>query len=153
MVVEFESNKVVRTLISEETQPCNQLKKEVFPVRYIMHSSLGLLVFVMWIAMIKRLEEDSSDLFELEGSDTLGSQFCIIPRVDGAPNITNCPIQWYRVISGGTRELISGMLSIKCTQINMTFPKSFIETVSFDYNIYNYYHSVGIFFGISCSHS
>jgi len=70
--------------------------------------------------MIKRLEEDSSDLFELEGSDTLGSQLCIIPRVDGAPNITNCPIQWYRVISGGTNELISGMLSIKCTQINRT---------------------------------
>ena len=47
MVVEFESNKVVRTLISEETQPCNQLKKEVFPVKYIMHSSQGLLVLVM----------------------------------------------------------------------------------------------------------
>jgi len=87
MDMEFEL-KALRTLISEKTQLCNQLKKE--------------------LAMIKRLEEDSSDLFELEGSDTLGSQLCIIPRVDGAPNITNCPIQWYRVISGGTRELISG---------------------------------------------
>jgi hypothetical protein len=63
--------------------------------------------------MIKRLEEDSSNLFELEGSDTLGSQLHIIPRVDGAPNIANCPVQWYRVVSGGTRELISGTLSIK----------------------------------------
>lgn len=54
MDMEFESNKVVRTLTSEETQPCNQLKKEVFPVKYIMHSSQGLLVLVMWIAMIKR---------------------------------------------------------------------------------------------------
>ncbi|WVZ68476.1 hypothetical protein U9M48_017411 [Paspalum notatum var. saurae] len=87
MDMEFEL-KALRNLISEKTQLCNQLKKE--------------------LAMIKRLEEDSSDLFELEGSDTLGSQFRIIPRVDGAPNITNCPIQWYRVISGGTRELISG---------------------------------------------
>jgi hypothetical protein len=63
--------------------------------------------------MIKRLEDDSSGLFELEGSNTLGSQLCIIPRVDGASNIANCPIQWYRVISGGTRELISGTLSVK----------------------------------------
>lgn len=70
--------------------------------------------------MIKRLEEDSSDLFELEGSDTLGSQFRIMPRFDGAPNITNCPIQWYRVISGGTRELISGTLSINAMKSSET---------------------------------
>uniref|UniRef100_A0A804QYL3 Stomatal closure-related actin-binding protein 1 n=2 Tax=Zea mays TaxID=4577 RepID=A0A804QYL3_MAIZE len=86
MDMEFELQ-ALRTLISEKTQLCNQLKKE--------------------LAMIKRLEDDSSGLFELEGSNTLGSQLCIIPRVDGASNITNCPIQWYRVISGGTRELIS----------------------------------------------
>lgn len=78
----------LRTLISEKTQLCNQLKKE--------------------LAMIKRLEQDSSKLFELEGSDTLGSQFRIVPRVDGAPDISSCPAQWYRVISGGNRELISG---------------------------------------------
>jgi hypothetical protein len=61
------------------------------------------------LAMIKRLEEDSSNLFELEGSNTLGSLYHIIPRVDGAPNITNCPVQWYRIVPGGIRELISGM--------------------------------------------
>jgi hypothetical protein len=65
---------------------------------------------------------DSSDLFELEGSNTLGSQFCIIPRVDGAPNIANCPIQWYRVISGGSRGLISGTLSIRCMHTSRTSP-------------------------------
>ncbi|KAL5673563.1 hypothetical protein ACJX0J_017869, partial [Zea mays] len=87
MDMEFELQ-ALRTLISQKTQLCNQLNKE--------------------LATIKRLEVDSSDLFELEGSNTLGSQFCIIPRVDGAPNIANCPIQWYRVISGGSRGLISG---------------------------------------------
>ncbi|GJN17413.1 hypothetical protein PR202_gb04475 [Eleusine coracana subsp. coracana] len=91
MDMEFELQ-ALRTLITEKTQLCNQLKKE--------------------LAMIKRLEEDSSDLFELEGSDTLGSEFHIIPRVDYAPNITNCPIQWYRVVPGGIRELISGATKI-----------------------------------------
>jgi hypothetical protein len=65
--------------------------------------------------MIKRLEEVSSDLFELEGLSTLGSLFQVIPRVDGAPNIKNCPIRWYRVVPGGIRELISGMLSENIT--------------------------------------
>jgi hypothetical protein len=65
--------------------------------------------------MIKRLEEVISDLFELKGSSTLGSLFQVIPRVDGAPNITNCPIQWYHVVPGGIRELISGMLSENIT--------------------------------------
>ncbi|KAG8055070.1 hypothetical protein GUJ93_ZPchr0001g32630 [Zizania palustris] len=87
MDMEFEL-KALRNLISEKNQLCNQLMKE--------------------LAMIKRLEEDSSDLFELEGSDILGSQFCIIPRFDGAPDITSCPTQWYRVISGGDRNLILG---------------------------------------------
>ncbi|KAE8806721.1 stomatal closure-related actin-binding protein 1-like [Hordeum vulgare] len=59
----------LRTLISEKTQLGNQLKKE--------------------LAMIKRLEQDSSKLFELEGSDTLGSQFRIVPQVDGAPDISS----------------------------------------------------------------
>ncbi|GJM92815.1 hypothetical protein PR202_ga09318 [Eleusine coracana subsp. coracana] len=45
MDMEFELQ-ALRTLIMEKTQLCNQLKKE--------------------LAMIKRLEEDSSDLFELE---------------------------------------------------------------------------------------
>ncbi|XP_015699200.1 stomatal closure-related actin-binding protein 1-like isoform X1 [Oryza brachyantha] len=84
MDMEFEL-KALRTLIAEKNQLYNQLMKE--------------------LAMIKRLEEDGSDLFELEGSDTLGSQFCIIPRFD---DITSCPIQWYRVISGGNRNLILG---------------------------------------------
>ncbi|KAL5223343.1 hypothetical protein ABZP36_028056 [Zizania latifolia] len=87
MDMEFEL-KSLRTLISEKNQLCNQLMKE--------------------LAMIKRLEEDSSDLFELQGSDILGSQFSIIPRFDGAPDIARCPTQWYRVISGGDRNLILG---------------------------------------------
>uniref|UniRef100_A0A0D9YGA8 Stomatal closure-related actin-binding protein coiled-coil domain-containing protein n=2 Tax=Oryza glumipatula TaxID=40148 RepID=A0A0D9YGA8_9ORYZ len=87
MDMEFEL-KALRTLIAEKNQLCNQLMKE--------------------LAMIKRLEEDSSDLYDLEGSDILGSQFCIIPRFDDAPDISSCPTQWYRVISGGNRNLILG---------------------------------------------
>jgi hypothetical protein len=71
--------------------------------------------------MIKRLEEDSSNLFELEGSNTLGSLYHIIPRVDGAPNITNCPVQWYRIVPGGIRELISGMLPENKTELSYFF--------------------------------
>jgi hypothetical protein len=113
----------LRTLISEKTELCNQLKKEVSPsrteqasyyLRYYDLSNVELcnhratFIYIQ-LAMIKRLEQDSSKLFEFEGSNTLGSQFHIIPRVDDAPDISSCPAQWYRVIAGGSRELISGM--------------------------------------------
>jgi hypothetical protein len=105
MDMEFEL-KALRTLIAEKNQLCNQLMKE--------------------LAMIKRLEEDSSDLYDLEGSDILGSQFCIIPRFDDAPDISSCPTQWYRVISGGNRNLILGMLSDQHYMELVGSPKSIL---------------------------
>ncbi|XP_072954997.1 stomatal closure-related actin-binding protein 1 [Typha angustifolia] len=81
--------RALRVLLLEKSQLCIHLKKE--------------------LAMIKRLEEDKSRLFELEGSESLGSCLHIVPRVDTAPDISNCSIQWYRIIPEGSKKvLISG---------------------------------------------
>ncbi|XXG50630.1 hypothetical protein AAC387_Pa02g4601 [Persea americana] len=57
----------------------------------------------------KRLEKSEPHLYELDGSETLGSDLRIIPCEESAPDILKCSIQWFRVLSeGGTMELITG---------------------------------------------
>lgn len=52
-----------------------------------------------------------SDLYGIDGSETLGLYLRIKPCSDNAPELSRCSIQWYRVSSeGGKRELISGIL-------------------------------------------
>ncbi|XP_050238819.1 stomatal closure-related actin-binding protein 1 [Mercurialis annua] len=61
------------------------------------------------LARSKRGEENISQLYELEGSEALGSYLQICPCSDHVPEFSKCSIQWYRVSSeGGKRELISG---------------------------------------------
>ncbi|KAK6247607.1 hypothetical protein QUC31_019172 [Theobroma cacao] len=61
------------------------------------------------LARSKRVEENLSHLYELDGAETLGSYFRIKPCSDFAPELSRCSIQWYRISSeGGKKELISG---------------------------------------------
>lgn len=51
-----------------------------------------------------------SDMYEIDGSEALGSYLRIQACSDKAPDLSHCSIQWYRVSSeGGKRELISGI--------------------------------------------
>ncbi|KAG1338339.1 stomatal closure-related actin-binding protein 1 [Cocos nucifera] len=77
----------LRVQIAEKSMHCIQLNKE--------------------LAMMKKLEENKSNWYELEGSEKLGSCLHIVPRIDPAPDISNCSIQWYRT-EGSKKELISG---------------------------------------------
>uniref|UniRef100_A0A7N0V202 Uncharacterized protein n=1 Tax=Kalanchoe fedtschenkoi TaxID=63787 RepID=A0A7N0V202_KALFE len=61
------------------------------------------------LAISKRAEEKRFNLFEIEGSETLGSQLQIRPCSDNAPELSESTIQWYRVsVDGSKREPISG---------------------------------------------
>ncbi|KAK8582156.1 hypothetical protein V6N13_145137 [Hibiscus sabdariffa] len=61
------------------------------------------------LARSKRVEENLSHVYELDGAETLGSYLRIQPCSDIAPEISQCSIQWYRISSeGGKKELILG---------------------------------------------
>lgn len=60
----------------------------------------------------KRAEENPSRLYELNGSETLGSHLQIRPCSDKASELLKCSIQWYRVSSEIRKnEPISGIYS------------------------------------------
>lgn len=57
--------------------------------------------------------EKSSQSFELDGHEALGSYLRIQPCSDNAPELSKCLIQWYRVSAeGGKKELISGICGV-----------------------------------------
>ncbi|XP_077218920.1 plectin-like protein [Tasmannia lanceolata] len=61
------------------------------------------------LAMSKRLEENKSSLYELDGFETLGSYLRIIPSTDSTADTSKFSIQWYRVSpERSKKELISG---------------------------------------------
>ncbi|XWS52654.1 hypothetical protein CRYUN_Cryun11dG0089400 [Craigia yunnanensis] len=85
-------------------QDPKELMKEVQEARRIkmLHQPSKL-------ARSKRVEENLSHLYELDGAEILGSYLRIKPCSDIAPELSNCSIQWYRISSeGGKKELISG---------------------------------------------
>ncbi|MBA0603582.1 hypothetical protein Gorai_003722, partial [Gossypium raimondii] len=60
------------------------------------------------LARSKGVKDNLSNLYELDGAETLGSYLRIKPCSDIAPELSKCSIQWYRVSSeGGKKELIS----------------------------------------------
>ncbi|KAJ6852247.1 stomatal closure-related actin-binding protein 1-like isoform X1 [Iris pallida] len=89
-VVDMEHElKALRTRLEEKSHHSIQLRKE--------------------LEMNKRLEESKSILYELEGLESLGSCLRIVPQMHGAPEISSCSIQWYRVQpEGSKKDLISG---------------------------------------------
>ncbi|RVX05074.1 Stomatal closure-related actin-binding protein 1 [Vitis vinifera] len=56
------------------------------------------------LAISKRAEENPSRLYELNGSETLGSYLRIQPCSDKAPELLKCSIQWYRVSSESSKN-------------------------------------------------
>ncbi|CAA2997316.1 stomatal closure-related actin-binding 1 [Olea europaea subsp. europaea] len=61
------------------------------------------------LAMSKKGEENMPYLYEIDGNEALGSYLVIYRCSDGAPEISECVIQWYRSTSeAGKKELISG---------------------------------------------
>ena len=61
------------------------------------------------LAMSRRVEENVSYSYELDGSEALGSHLRIQTCCDSAPDLSECSIQWYRLAHGGKKDLISGM--------------------------------------------
>ncbi|XP_057484208.1 stomatal closure-related actin-binding protein 1-like [Actinidia eriantha] len=60
------------------------------------------------LAMSRRVEENVSYSYELDGSEALGSHLRIQTCSDSALDLSECSIQWYRLTHGGKKELISG---------------------------------------------
>lgn len=61
--------------------------------------------------MKKRLEENKTRIYEIDGSETLGSCLRITPCSDNAPDFSRSSVQWHRVSpEGGKKEIISGSL-------------------------------------------
>lgn len=79
-----------------------------------LHCKLPLIFFhfTVQLARAKEGEENVLNLYELEGTETLGSYLQIQPCSGNAPELSKCSIQWYRVSpEGAKRELISGTSS------------------------------------------
>ncbi|KAG0482921.1 hypothetical protein HPP92_011005 [Vanilla planifolia] len=80
----------LRTQLEEKSLQCIRLRKE--------------------LDMNRRIEENKSNFYKLEGSETLGSSLHIVPLIDSW-NISTCTIQWYRILpEESERELISGAI-------------------------------------------
>lgn len=61
------------------------------------------------LALSKWVEANKFNLYELGGSETLGSILRVQPRSSEAVELSKCSIQWYRLSSeSNRRELISG---------------------------------------------
>ncbi|KAK4492332.1 hypothetical protein RD792_003135 [Penstemon davidsonii] len=61
------------------------------------------------LAISKKGDKTTIDLYEIDGIEALGSYLRIYPCCDSAPELSECAIQWYRSTSdGGKKELISG---------------------------------------------
>lgn len=61
------------------------------------------------LATSKRAEQNTPYLYELDGTEALGSYLLIQPCSNVAPELSECSIQWYRLTSEtGKKDLISG---------------------------------------------
>nr|KAJ0202515.1 hypothetical protein LSAT_V11C500254570 [Lactuca sativa] len=102
------------------TQDVEELMKEVQEARRIkmlhqpskvmdMEHELQALRTQLAEKSNKQGEKNRPDLFELDGTESLGSYLQIHPCCDEAPDLLECSIQWYRLASeGGKKDLISG---------------------------------------------
>ncbi|KAL1197973.1 Stomatal closure-related actin-binding protein 1 [Cardamine amara subsp. amara] len=63
------------------------------------------------LAMCRKSEENISLVYEIDGTEALGSLLRVRPCSDGAPDLSKCTMQWYRSSSDGSKkELISGAI-------------------------------------------
>jgi hypothetical protein len=64
------------------------------------------------LAMCRKSEENISLVYEIDGTEALGSCLRVRPCSNDAPDLSKCTIQWYRSSSDGSKkELISGPLT------------------------------------------
>lgn len=75
------------------------------------------------------VEENISDMYQLEGSESLGSCLCIVAQVDSTPSISNYHIQWYRMLPGGNKELILGKRSCKSMGFLLPLYSDFVRLI------------------------
>lgn len=69
-----------------------------------------MLYCTLQLGRIKRGGDNVPQLYELEGTEVLGSYLEIQPCSENATFLSKCSIQWYRVSSEcAKRELISGI--------------------------------------------
>ncbi|CAN0890636.1 Stomatal closure-related actin-binding protein 3 [Linum grandiflorum] len=61
------------------------------------------------LAISRRVEENKSAIYRIEGAEHLGSCLRLHPRLNDAPPLSKCSIQWYRVSTEGSHnEVILG---------------------------------------------
>ncbi|GER39358.1 plectin-related [Striga asiatica] len=88
MDMEHEIN-ALRTQLADKAKRSLQLQKE--------------------LAISKKGDKNTPDLYEIDGIEALGSCLQIYPCLDSSPDLSECTIQWYRLTSeGDKKELISG---------------------------------------------
>ncbi|GER41052.1 plectin-related [Striga asiatica] len=88
MDMEHEIN-ALRTQLAEKAKCSLQLRKE--------------------LAISKKGDKNTPNLYEIDGIEALGSCLQIYPCLDSAPDLSESTIQWYRLTSEGDKmELISG---------------------------------------------
>ncbi|KAM0954019.1 hypothetical protein DsansV1_C01g0006151 [Dioscorea sansibarensis] len=75
----------------------------------IAEKSLQIIKLQKELATNRRLVDNKSLLYELEGLECLGSCLCVLPRIDSASDLSNSSMQWYRIQpETNKKELISG---------------------------------------------
>lgn len=65
------------------------------------------------LAITRKGDKNTPHLYDIDGTEALGSYLCVYPCSDSAPELSECAIQWYRSTSeDGKKELISGIRAL-----------------------------------------
>ncbi|TYH36545.1 hypothetical protein ES332_D13G272600v1 [Gossypium tomentosum] len=99
-----------RIIMLHQPSKVMDMEHELWALRIqLAEKSKRSLLLQKELARSKGVKDNLSNLYELDGAETLGSYLRIKPCSDIAPELSKCSIQWYRVSSeGGKKELISG---------------------------------------------
>ncbi|KAK6164069.1 hypothetical protein DH2020_000933 [Rehmannia glutinosa] len=100
----------LRIQLAEKSKHSLQLQKEVYLLFCIFFIYvLFLNTVVVMLAITKKGDKNTPHLYDIDGTEALGSFLWIYQCSDGAPELSECTIQWYRSSpEGGKKELISG---------------------------------------------
>lgn len=70
------------------------------------------MVDYLQLAITRKGDKNTPHLYDIDGTEALGSILFIYQCSDSAPELSECAIQWYRLMpESGKKELISGMFS------------------------------------------
>lgn len=132
MDMEYEL-RALRNQLAEKSKHFLQLQKKVswICIRYtclffLVHSSsfslssllcrhffyTKLHFSIMQLALCRKSDDNISLIYEIDGTEALGSCLRVRSCSNDAPDLSKCTIQWYRSSSDGSKkELISGPLT------------------------------------------